>query len=120
MQKENQSSKQAKRPICLKVRVSESEKALITEKMEAAGIINREAYMRKMILDGYIIRVEWLELTKVTMLLSNISNNLNQIAKKANQTGNIYADDICKIREEVESFYPQLRKAIAEMCNTKI
>jgi len=119
MQKDNQNPKQAKRPICLKFRVSESEKALIAEKMAAARIINREAYIRKMVLDGYIIRVEYSQINKLLHLHSNVANNINQIARKANQTSSIHANEIAKIRDGLEAFYPQLRKAIAELCSTK-
>ena len=119
MQKGNQSKKPSKRPICLKLRVSESESALIAEKMKVAEIINRESYMRKMLIDGCVVRVEFRQVQKLLYLLGNVSNNINQIAKKANQTGSIYEEDIYKIRDEVESFYPQLRKAIAELCSGK-
>ena len=34
--------------------------------------------------------------------MRTISNNINQIARKANETNNIYAADIEKLRKEVE------------------
>jgi len=101
------------------VRVSAEEKELISKKMAAFGTINRESYMRKILIDGYVIRVEFRQVQKLLHLLGNVSNNINQIARKVNQTGNIHAEDIHKIREEMESFYPELRKAIAELCSTK-
>ena len=119
MQQENQNKKQSRRPICLKVRVSAEEKELISKKMAAFGTINRESYMRKMLIDGYVIRVEFRQVQKLLYLLGNVSININQIAKKVNQTGSIYADDIYKMREEMESLYPELRKAIAELCSAK-
>jgi len=54
--------------------------------MAAAGIRNREAYLRKMVLDGYILRLDLSEVREMTRLLSNATNNLNQIAKRANET----------------------------------
>jgi len=119
MLKESPSKKPSKRPICLKFRVSETERDLIAEKMTETKIQNCEAYIRKMVLDGYIIRIEWLELTKVTILLSNISNNLNQLTKKAHQTGSIHADEIFKMREEIQGLFPQFRKVLDQLCKLK-
>jgi hypothetical protein len=54
--------------------------------MSAAGIRNREAYIRKMILDGYIVRLDLSDVRKMVKLLSNATSNLNQIARRANET----------------------------------
>jgi len=83
-----------KRNICIKVRLTESERDLVAEKMAAAGIRNREAYIRKMILDGYIIRLDLSDIRKMVQLLSNATSNLNQIAKRANEIRSIYENDI--------------------------
>ena len=37
-----------------------------------------------------------------------ISNNINQIAKKANETNNIYARDVEKLKEEVSQLFHTL------------
>ena len=52
------------------------------------------AFIRKMVLNGYMIIPEWPELKGVLSLHSRISNNLNQYAKKANETGKLYEEDI--------------------------
>ena len=110
-----QNTKQTKRPICLKFRVSEAEKTLIEEKMESAGIINREAYIRKLVLDGYILRLDFNDIRRLIFLLSNASNNLNQLAKKANETENIHAGEINKMQAELEPIWTELRAAINKL-----
>ena len=64
------------------------------------------AFIRKMVLNGYMIIPEWPELKGVLSLHSRISNNLNQYAKKANETGNIYREDIAELKEMQLQFLP--------------
>jgi hypothetical protein len=75
--------------------------------MECAGIRNREAYIRKMILDGYIVRLDLTDVRKMVKLLSNSTLSLNQIAKRANATGSVYADDIKDILGNYEKLWEQ-------------
>ena len=57
---------------------------LMKRKMEAAGIRNMSAYIRKMCCDGYIVRLDLTDVRRMVQLLSNVTNNLNQIAKHLN------------------------------------
>ena len=97
-------SENLKRDICIKVRLSESERDLVAEKMAAANIRNREAYIRKMILDGYVVRLDFSDVRKMVQLLSNATANINQIAKRANETRNIYESDI----KDLQAHYTRL------------
>ena len=96
-----------KRNICIKVRLSEPERDLVIEKMAAAGIGNREAYIRKMVLDGYIVRLDLSDVRKMVQLLSNATSNLNQIAKRANETRSIYESDIKDLQVHYEKLWGQ-------------
>ena len=78
--------------ICFKVSPWEIE--LIHQKMKEAGIRNLSAYLIKMAIDGYVIRMEMSDVKEILRLMQINSNNLNQYAKKANETGNIYLEDI--------------------------
>ena len=64
------------------------------QKMAEVGIINRSAYVRKMALDGYCVNLDLTDMKEMVSLLRRCSNNLNQYAKRANETGSIYAEDI--------------------------
>ena len=91
-----------KRPIRIHFYVDDMELALLEEKMAAANIRNREAYIRKMCLDGYVLRLDFSDVRRMAWLLSNATSNLNQIAKRVNEGGSVYARDICMLREDYE------------------
>lgn len=110
-------AKNLKRKIQQMFRVDENELDLIRQKMESANIINKEAYYRKMVLDGYIVRLDLSEIRKMIALLSNYTNNLNQIAKRANISGNIYESDISDIRESQERLWGQVEKILRGFAN---
>ena len=67
--------------------------------IKEAGVHNMSAYIRKMALNGYVIISEWPDLNRVISLHTRISNNLNQYAKKANETGKLYEEDIAEIKK---------------------
>ena len=74
--------------------VSEQEAAAIQERMEQIGVANLSAYLRKMAVDGYIIHLDMSGVQELVRLLRICSNNLNQYARRANETGSIYAADV--------------------------
>ena len=63
-----------KRPIQVKFFVDEKEQALIKKKMEHAGIENMSAYIRKMVIDGYVVKLEMLFILSVSSRSSGITN----------------------------------------------
>jgi len=65
-------------------RMSDKELRLVEKKMQKLEISNKEAYLRKMAIDGYCLKLDLPELREMTSLLRRCSNNLNQYAKKAN------------------------------------
>ena len=67
---------------------------MIDRRMAQTGIKNRRAYLLKMAVDGRVIHVELESVREMVRLLSNATNNINQIAKRANETGSIYAADL--------------------------
>ena len=76
------------------VRVTPKEKKLIQKRMDEMEINNMSAYMVKMAIDGYCVKLDLKDLKELNYLLRMCSNNLNQYAKKANETGSIYQRDI--------------------------
>lgn len=87
------------RTIGLYFKVSPEEMALIEQKMEQAGTANKRAYLRKMAVDGYVIRLDLGEMKELLRLLRSISNNVNQIARRCNETGNLYGEDVEDLRK---------------------
>lgn len=101
-----------KRAAAVLIRMTESEIALIKEKMEEYGTTNMSAYIRKMAIDGYIVKLELPELKELVRLLANYSNNLNQIAKRVNATGDIYLADFDEIRHQQDDLWAAAEKII--------
>ena len=91
-----------KRNVQIIIRVTEEERALIEEKMRQIPTLNLSAYARKMLIDGYIITLNLQEVKGHTAQLQKISVNINQIAKRINETGRIYADDMDEIKRAME------------------
>ena len=69
------------------VKFKPEEVEIMHNRMKEAGVQNMSAYIRKMALNGYVIIPKWPDLDQVISLHSRISNNLNQYARKANETG---------------------------------
>ena len=74
--------------------VTEAERDMIEQKMAQVGTDNLSAYLRKIAIDGYIVKLDLPELREMISLLRRSSNNLNQIAKRLNETGRFYAADL--------------------------
>ena len=88
------------------------EKDLIFKKMELYGTSNMGAYLRKMAIDGYVIKLELPELKEMIRLLGIANNNINQIARSFNSTGRIYETDIQEIRDRIDGLYDYARKIL--------
>ena len=76
-----------KRDVLLKVRVTPEERALIRQKMALLGTDNMAAYMRKMAIDGYVVKLDLPELRELVSLLRYSSNKLNQLARRCMKQG---------------------------------
>jgi hypothetical protein len=87
--------------------------------MAVAGIRNREAYIRKLILDGYIVRLDLSDVRKMVRLLSNATSNLNQIAKRANETRSIFESDINDLQAHYEKLWIQAESILQELAKVK-
>jgi len=91
------------RPIQVKFRVTPEERKMIDRRMEQAGTKNMAAYLRKMAIDGYVVKLELPELRDMISSLRRTSNNFNQIARRVNSTGRIFAEDIHEMKTLLES-----------------
>ena len=99
--------------------VSEEEYQLLQKKMEAAGGVNQGAYIRKMILDGYIVNLEIPELKEIIRLLSITSNNVNQMARQLNSGNGIYPQELTEVEAQLEQIYKLLRKVMRGISKIK-
>lgn len=81
-------------------------------KMDELGIRSMGAYLRKMALDGYCINLDLQDVKELVSLLRRCSNNLNQYAKRANETGNIYESDIRDLQERLEEIWTDMKEVL--------
>ena len=101
-----------KRSKQLKVWVSPEEQELIRQKMAEFGTENMGAFVWKMVIDGYIIKLDLPELKEIIRLLGSIANNVNQIARRVNAGGSIYKEDLEEINVNLDQNYKMLRKVM--------
>ena len=107
-----------KRPIPVLFYVSEEEKAMIEQKMAQLGTDNLSAYLRKMALDGYVVKLDLPELKEMISLLRHTSNNLNQLAKRANANARIYNEDLADIQVSLDRLWDaanEILRALAQV-----
>ena len=94
----------------LTFRVNQKELDRINAKREEIGIRNMGAYLRKMAMDGYCVNMDLKGITELVRLLRICSNNLNQYAKKANETGSIYKEDIQDLQIRLNEIKDDLKE----------
>ena len=99
----------------LKIRISPEDKERIKLKMEDAGILNMSAYVRKMALDGICVKLDLVEVRQLIVMLQRCTSNLNQYAKRANETGSIYAADIEDLQNRLDEIWELSRQSLAQL-----
>ena len=103
----------------LNIRVSPEDKERIRFKMEEAGILNMSAYVRKMALDGICVRLDLEDVRQLIVLLQRCGSNLNQYAKRANETGSIYAADIEDLQRRLDEIWELSRQSLARLASIR-
>ena len=98
------------RPIRIEFRVSDNEHRLIKNKMAQLSTQNMGAYLRKMAIDGYIIKVDYTEQKKLAAAVSRIAANINHVCRRINQTGHFYEDDVAELKEKVGEVWKLLKQ----------
>ena len=97
------------RSIQMNFRVNERERDFIYKKMAIAKTKNKNAYLRKMAIDGYILNVDFSEMRELFANVGRISGSVNQIAKRVNFTNNGYAEDVAELQKRQEEVWQLLK-----------
>ena len=79
--------------------LDDDEQYILDEKFQLSGMKSKSAFLRKLILYGYVYDVDYSYLRNYNTELGRISSSLNQIAKRLNSTGNIYKEDMDEVKE---------------------
>ena len=86
----------------LKIYLTDEEKEIFENKMRLANCKRMSHFLRKCVLEKEIYSIDLEPFRDLQWLLSNATNNINQIAKATNTTGVIYKKDIDYMREKIE------------------
>ena len=98
------------RPIRIEFCVTEQEKKLIESKMAQLGTRNMGAYLRKMAIDGYIIKVDYTEQKKLAAAVSRAATNMEHFCRRFNGRGHLWAEDFGGVKERDGGGCPLLRE----------
>ena len=100
------------RTIPIFFRVNQKEREIIEQKMKEIGTTNMGAYLRKMAIDGYAIRVEAPEFKELLRLLGIAGNNLNQLTRRVRATGKVYDADLESLDRDFSQLLAESRKML--------
>ena len=95
----------------VKVRLSDDEKSVLDRKVALSNKRSREAFLRQLIIYGYVYEADYSPMREYTMKLSRITRSLNQIARHANTYGSLYAEDLADIKQRMGEIW-QLQRSI--------
>ena len=101
----------AKRNIHYSFKVSPEEDAAIRQKMKAFGVRNRSTYLRTMMLNGYLLKLDLQEMHEAVRLMGKMSGNINQIARRLNEHDSIYEiemDEIVDAQRKLKALLSQI------------
>jgi SepF-like predicted cell division protein (DUF552 family) len=104
-----------KRNIQLIVRVTAEEKDHIYKKMELYGTENFNAYARKMMIDGYVVKVDTAHFQELAHEVNKIGTNVNQLARIANTTGMVTSNDISRVQELMSELWRLLKSSLSAL-----
>ena len=77
------------------------------------AIRNESAYIRALALNGYILKLDLPQIREMLRLLGNMTNNLNQIAKRLNAHGNLYETEIEEIQQKQDELWKMMRQLLS-------
>ena len=81
------------------VYLDDKEQFILEAKFKESKMKSKAAFLRKLILFGFVYDVDYSYLRNYNTELGRISKSLNQIAKRINSTNHIYQEDIDEVKE---------------------
>jgi hypothetical protein len=103
------------RDVPVLVYFSQEEHDKVQERMAEAGTANMSAFIRKMTLNGYVLHVDLSPVRELVSLQRRCSNNLNQIAVRANTYGGIYPQEITALQNDYAALWEPLTELIGRL-----
>ena len=100
--------------------LSDEEYDLLKKKTENAGLHSMADYIRQMIIFGITYTVDFKELHHYNWLLSNLTNNLNQIAHQANSSGMTTNSDLREARRIMEEVWQSQKSMQSDLLSKNL
>ena len=107
------SNRYRKKRLC--IFLTEDEERILNAKVKMSGIRSKSEYIRQMITDGFVYHIDFAEIQRYNFLLSNISNNINQIAHRINETRSIFRPDIDEVKKEMKKLWQLQRSMLSNL-----
>ena len=83
--------------------------------MSQAGVKSINAFIRKMALDGYIVKLDMEEIRELITLLRSVANGLKQLEKRADAEGYADAEEIKKMQQKMDEIWKTAREILAKL-----
>ena len=103
----------------LKIFLNDDEQYILNRKFKQSSMQSKSAFIRHLILYGYVYNVDYTYLREYNTILARISNSMNQIAKRTNSTGNIYKDDVNEIKELMNKVWHTQKSMLSQQPSIK-
>ena len=97
------------RPIRKEICLNEQELSVVRHKMNQLGTRNFGAYAQKMLIDGYIIKVDYTEQKKLAAAVSRAASNINHVCRRINGIGHFYDADVAELKERMADVWELLK-----------
>ena len=91
-----------------KIRLRPDENNYIKNKMDNAGRKNFNAFALEMLIQGQVNIVDFKSLSDLKIAIDRVGKNINQIAKKVNESGDVSKNDI----DETKNLLKKIEAAV--------
>lgn len=98
----------------LKIFLSDDEQYILEQKVKISGMKSKSAFLRRLILYGFVYDLDYSDLRDYNATLGKISGNLNQIAKRMNATGNVYTSDVKEVKELMKKVWDTQKSMLSK------
>ncbi|NBJ94935.1 plasmid mobilization protein [Parablautia muri] len=103
----------------LKIFLSNDEQYILEQKVKISGMKSKSAFLRCLILYGFVYDLDYSDLRDYNATLGKISGNLNQIAKRMNATGNVYKVDVEEVKKVMKQVWDTQLAMLKKQPSTK-
>ena len=108
-------SDKERRTIHYSFKATPEENRIIQQKMKLAGVKNQSAFIRRMTLNGYLLKLDLPELHQAVRLIGTLSNNVNQIARRLNEHGSIYETEMEDIADQQQEIREKMKQILLRL-----